>query len=66
MDRCAWHKPLGLPYLAAQADADRRIRRGQKQFRCSVCERWYWGVERGKRPKGIEQSWQTEDDADYA
>lgn len=35
-----WQK---LDYVADQADAQRRLKRGQVQSLCSVCQRWRWG-----------------------
>lgn len=31
-----------LPYCAAHADADRRIKRGERQIWCRLCLRWKW------------------------
>lgn len=36
------HRTSKLPYLAAHADAKRRMRRGQKQRKCPVCRKWIW------------------------
>ena len=38
-------------YLAAHADADRRIKRGEQQFFCKTCERWKWRDQLCKRSK---------------
>jgi len=31
-----------LPYIAAHADAQRRMRKGQRQVYCKTCKRWKW------------------------
>ena len=63
-DRCSWHRPLNLPTKIAQTDWERRHATGQKQWRCSICERWFWTVERGRKPDGLEQRWQSEAEAE--
>lgn len=39
------HKPTGLPYVAAHVDADRRLKRGERQQQCPVCRKWFWAHE---------------------
>jgi len=36
------HLNPSLPYLAGHADADRRLKLGQKQRQCPVCQKWIW------------------------
>lgn len=37
---CGLPKPL--PYVPASLDADKRLRRGERQKRCNACQRWRW------------------------
>ena len=39
---CKTHKALYYPYLAWQAYAEERTKKGDKQTRCKVCGRWYF------------------------
>jgi hypothetical protein len=32
----------GLEYLAAQSDAERRMKAGQRQWWCVRCQLWQW------------------------
>ena len=43
MTKCKHRKPPRLPYMADQADARRRMKRGERQHRCPVCGLWIWG-----------------------
>lgn len=49
-DRCQWHRPKTLGYVAAHEDAERRMKRGEKQTQCPVCKRWLWKHEMGEKP----------------
>lgn len=42
---CKSHKAQDLPYLAWQAYAKERQRKGDKQKECKVCGRWYFNDE---------------------
>lgn len=46
--RCR-HVISTLPYLAFHADADRRMKRGEKQRKCPVCQKWIWETEYRKK-----------------
>lgn len=39
------HRNSTLGYLAAHADADKRMKRGEKQRKCPVCLKWIWESE---------------------
>lgn len=39
---CDQHAISTLPYLAKAEDADRRIARGERQYRCAECGLWCW------------------------
>lgn len=39
---CPHRNPPKLPYMAWHADANRRTKHGERQFWCSICERWIW------------------------
>ena len=39
---CKSHKAEDLPYLAWQAEAKRRLKKGEKQTQCKTCGRWYF------------------------
>ena len=39
---CKTHKALKYPYLAWQAYAKERTKKGDKQTRCEICGRWYF------------------------
>jgi hypothetical protein len=39
---CKTHKAPNLPYLAWQAYAEERTKKGDKQTRCEICKRWYF------------------------
>jgi hypothetical protein len=39
---CKTHKAPKLPYLAWQAYAEERTKKGDKQTRCKICGRWYF------------------------
>jgi hypothetical protein len=41
-ETCHHETPRKLPYMADQADARRRMKRGETQKFCPVCERWIW------------------------
>ena len=43
MTDCRHRKPPRLPYIAAHADARKRMKRGQGQQYCPHCRRWIWG-----------------------
>ncbi len=49
-ERCAWHEPDQLGYVAKSLDADRRLQRGEKQRYCRTCKRHYWPHEWGTKP----------------
>jgi hypothetical protein len=36
------HLNPSMPYLAAHADAARRLKLGQRQRQCPTCRRWLW------------------------
>jgi len=40
--KCPTHKPDNLGYLAAHADADRRMAKGEKQTQCPICKYYFW------------------------
>jgi hypothetical protein len=40
--RCATHKFIELPYIAAYEDAQKRMKKGQKQKRCPECKYLFW------------------------
>lgn len=33
---------IDLPYSVAIADAEGRMKRGERQLYCGVCQRWVW------------------------
>jgi hypothetical protein len=39
---CKKHKAPNLPYLAWQAYAKERTKKGDKQTQCKICGRWYF------------------------
>ena len=43
----AWDETAGsrMGYLSAHADADRRMKAGERQTRCRVCGRYFWADE---------------------
>jgi hypothetical protein len=41
-DKCHCAKRPKLSYLAAHADAEQRMKRGEKQVQCPVCKHWNW------------------------
>lgn len=41
-DECPVEGRFRLPYMYAADDAEKRMRRGQRQGYCSLCERWRW------------------------
>jgi hypothetical protein len=53
MKTCAdYHRPEPkLGYREWHADADRRIKRGQKQRRCPACKLWVWNCFFHKRKR---------------
>ena len=50
---CGYHRTSNLGYVGAHADAEDRMKRGQKQRRCPACSRWYWHDQWGLAPKGL-------------
>lgn len=40
--KCGTCKPERLLYLAAHDDAQRRLRKGERQQRCPECGLWKW------------------------
>ena len=50
VERCSWHKPDNSPFLHAHADAEERMKRGEKQRQCKKCGLWHWPHEWGKEP----------------
>jgi hypothetical protein len=36
---CQTHK---MPYMAAHADAHKRMKKGERQVYCTTCQRWKW------------------------
>ena len=42
--QCQSHKPvlIKMGYLAAQSEAERRMKAGQKQKQCPVCHLWFF------------------------
>jgi len=48
---CSWHQPLKLDYWGSHADAQRRMRLGQRQRQCSDCKLWFWHCEWGRKPR---------------
>jgi len=39
---CKKHKAPKLSYLAWQAYAEKRTKKGDKQTQCETCKRWYF------------------------
>jgi hypothetical protein len=42
--QCASHKPIliKMGYIAAHNEAERRMKKGQKQKQCPVCHLWFF------------------------
>lgn len=45
---CDQHTINDLPYLAKAEDADRRMARGERQYRCAECGLWQWPEPRSR------------------
>lgn len=43
--RVCLHLKSNLSYLAAHSDAQRRMKRGEKQRKCPICLKWIWESE---------------------
>ncbi len=39
------HRVVDLSYLHAMSDAQRRMKRKEKQLKCPVCLKWIWETE---------------------
>lgn len=50
-EKCEWHKPDNLPYMAFFADGDRRTNNGETQRQCPDCRYWFWPHEFGDKPE---------------
>jgi len=37
--------PEDMPYLAEAEDAQRRLKRGERQRQCAGCKLWFWADE---------------------
>ena len=47
-DVCKTHRaPKITGYVARAEDAERRLKRGERQKRCRKCRRWFWADEMG-------------------
>ena len=42
---CATHKPITVGYIQGQEDAEKRMKKGQKQTQCPKCLYWFWKEE---------------------
>jgi hypothetical protein len=40
--KCQHRTPPEMSYIRAHADAQRRMKAGEKQLRCPVCARYIW------------------------
>ena len=47
---CIWHFPSQLRYVAWHAQAEQRIKHGERQIHCSECGLWMWPEEFGEKP----------------
>ena len=41
--KCPHRQPPALGYLNDVSDAERRMKRGEVQYRCPICVLWIWG-----------------------
>jgi hypothetical protein len=42
MNQCQAHNAPELPYLQWHYDAERRGKRGERQYKCLLCGLWQW------------------------
>lgn len=49
-EKCKFHRPANLGYMAFFTDAEKRSSKGEKQKRCPHCKYWFWPYEFGIDP----------------
>ena len=46
-----------LPYVEAAMQAERRLRRGERQLHCPVCDHWVWPEQCSHPGRLTEREW---------
>ena len=51
-NRCKYAQPK-LGYMQAHYDAEQRMERGEKQFKCPECNLYHWSTKKSRKALGL-------------